>query len=190
MFGLKREREIEKRFLSRFLEKMTNLKFLPFALLFVLVELKLGLAAPWSKCLIKPTNVKIESMDLDNCNSKKRCTFRQGEKGKIVIKFVADQDYKNLERAVYGIMNNGTDNAPDAVEVPFGKKKDACQFLTGDFKDGSCKDGGLLKGNTYTYTDIIEVLPEYPKILLTARYIIRESNARGSTKPLDRKQVS
>lgn len=169
---------------------MTNLSLLYFAFLIVLVELKLALAgAPWSKCLIKPTNVKIESLDLDNCNNKKRCTFRQGEKGKIILKFVADQDYKNLERAVYGIMNNGTDNAPDAVEVPFGKKKDACQFLTGDFKDGSCKDGGLLKGKPYTYTDTIEVLPEYPKIQLTARYIIRETNTRGSTKPLDRKQV-
>ena len=148
---------------------MTNLKCLSFALFVVLVELKLSLAAaPWSKCLIKPTNVKIESLDLDNCNNKKRCTFRQGEKGKIVIKFVADQDYKNLERAVYGIMNNGTDNAPDAVEVPFGKKKDACLFLTGDFKDGSCKDGGLQKGKSYTYTDTIEVLPEYPKIQVRA----------------------
>ena len=67
-------------------------------------------------------------------------------------------------------------------------QKFVCRF-TGDFADGkSCKEGGLQKGNTYTFVDMIEVLPEYPKIALTARFILREENARGSTKPLDRKQ--
>lgn len=61
-------------------------------------------------------------------------------------------------------------------------------MLTGDFKNGNCKENGLQKGNSYTYTDAIEVLPEYPKLSLTARYIIREDNQRGSTKPLDRRQ--
>lgn len=95
----------------------------------MLTHLKLSqTATAYSKCLLKPTNVKIESLEIENCNSKKRCTIRQGTKAKIVIKFIADQDYKNVERAIYGIMNNGTDNAQDAVEVPFGKRASKYQI--------------------------------------------------------------
>ena len=42
-------------------------------------------------------------------------------------------------------------------------------MITGNFDGGDCKKNGLKKGEEYTFVDVMEILPEYPKLSLTAR---------------------
>ena len=59
---------------------MINFKISLIVLFFVFAQIAFNSAGntPYSKCLLKQTNVKIESLEIENCNSKKRCTLKQG----------------------------------------------------------------------------------------------------------------
>lgn len=145
---------------------------------------------PFSKCLLKASPVRDLFVKVSNCDKKARCPLKQGQTASISFKFTSDRDYLRPEKVIYGVLNNGSDAAQGALEVPFGKKELLCGKLRGKFGDGGCEKGGLKAGAEYEFEDSFPVLQEYPKISLTVRYIVREERPRNSNKPLERKQKS
>lgn len=149
-----------------------------------------GRSSPHSKCLLKASPVRDLFLKVSGCEKKSRCPLKQGTVITISLRFQADRDYQRPEKVIYGVLNNGSEAAQGALEVPFGKREPICAKLRGSFGTGGCAEGGLKAGQTYEYEDSFSVLETYPKIPLTVRYIVREERPRSTSKPLDRKQKS
>jgi len=111
------------------------------------------------------TSGEVKSVDVTNCpDSEEVCKLERGKSAGITINFVSKCESKSLKAVVHGVIHS--------VPMPFPiPNPDAC-------KSGvTCP---MKNGETYTYTNNLNIRNSYPAISVTVRWELQDDQTKNT----------